>query len=134
MRTAGHLNESFLEEYVRNKIHTPDPSALFRHLAKCPSCRALFEELKEYAEFLRVDPEDTAGHIQQRHDTPEGTLFLIVSGADASAAWEARVLGAGHGLARVFPRGPQAKEWLERWFVRHFPDHICSTECGRGWI
>ncbi len=134
MQTQGHLNEVFLEEYARNKVHASDTSALFRHLATCPSCQTAFEEMQEFVAFLASDSEETAGHIHQRHATAGGTVFLVVSGSDASGRWDARVLGAGHEQTRAFSRGDDAKDWVACWFERHFPDHLCSDDCGGGWV
>jgi hypothetical protein len=70
--------------------------------------------------------------MHRHHDTDAGTIFLVVSGSDASR-WEARVIGGGYDIVRSFVRGPQAKSWLDRWFDETLGTHHCERACAPGW-
>ena len=133
MRTTLHLDDLRIEDYL---LHNEPGSIRFaelsEHLAVCDDCRTRAGELSEYLSFLLSDPEETAGHIYARHSTQDGTLFMVVTGSDATH-WDALVIGAGRDESRSYRRGASAKATLERWFRRAYPGHRCTNRCGSGW-
>ena len=128
-----HVADQRLEDLVRqDRFPCDDFAEVHDHLAVCPICQDRLNEMNEFVAFMRTMPCETEGQIVQRHDTPEGTLFLIVTGSDASV-WEARAVGADLNIDRMFLRGDQAKAYLETWFEVEFPGHRCGNRCGSGW-
>jgi hypothetical protein len=119
--TITHVDEIVLEDAVRfGLLDSPDFSAVRNHVLECPLCRERLEEMDEFASWVHKTPEnETAGSITTKHDTPSGTVFLVVTGSDA-AGWEARAIGGGHYVMRSFARGPDAKVWLDQWYSAAF--------------
>lgn len=128
-----HVADQRLEDFARQDCSCCDDFAeVHEHIAACALCQDRLAEMNEFVAFMRSIPADTEGQITRRHDSPEGTLFLVVTGADASG-WEARVVGGSVAVYRVFLHGDQAKTYLETWFEVEFPHHRCTNRCGKGW-
>ena len=128
-----HVAEQRLEDFARQDcLALNDFAEVQEHLATCPVCQERLNDLTEFVAFMRAAPCDTEGQILRRHDTDQGTVFLIITGADASQ-WEARALGGGVDVVCVFLRGAQAKGYLEEWFSSTFGGHRCSSGCSADW-
>ena len=133
MRTTLHLDDLRIEDYLlHNELGSNRFAEFSEHLAVCEECRDRAVELSEFLSFLVSVPEEASGHIYARHSTPDGTLFMVVTGSDATH-WDALVIGAGRDASRSYQRGASAKATLERWFRRAYPDHRCTNQCGSGW-
>jgi hypothetical protein len=132
MQTTLHYDDVRIEDYL---LHSKSESMRFTelsaHLAVCAECKNRAVELSEFVSFLLSDPEETTGHIYARHSTQDGTLFMVVTGSDATH-WDALAIGAGRDESRSFRHGASAKMTLERWFLRAYPGHRCTNQCG-GW-
>jgi hypothetical protein len=128
-----HVAEERLEDFARqNCVLCDDFAEVHNHIAECPLCQDRLSELNEFVSFMRSAPGETEGQIVARHQVSGRTIFLVVTGSDASV-WEARVVGADRSVDRVFLRGDQAKMYLETWFDAEFADHRCVHGCGKGW-
>lgn len=121
-----HIAEVLLEDHARGGCLSG--ADLIEHLKDCQVCQDRLAEMREYVQFTQLDPVEASGHIRCRHLTPEGTVFLVVTGSDA-VAWHARMIGPGIWETRDFVRGCEAKAWLERRFETLFAWHECGGAC-----
>ncbi len=128
-----HVAEEYLEDYARRDCTSGiDFAGVQEHVGRCETCRDRLVEIFEYMAFLKDHPRETEGNLLYRHDTQSGTVFLAVTGSDATI-WQAHALGAGVYITREFFRGSRARVFLEEWFATAYTGHRCTRDCSSDW-
>jgi tetratricopeptide (TPR) repeat protein len=84
----GHYDENALQEYLDDPSEYRERAALETHVAICPTCRALLEELMSLEDALGSDAVWNRKETSHREDPPESIRMLatLLAAEDEEAA------------------------------------------------